>query len=174
MNPSLKRLISIDPNNPINPDRDVCESGEFHLQASNSDEHMAEIFAPNGKFLGTIFQSRLAVLQRAFMQAAVTNPDKAEQATESHFAEAIAQLLVLYKDGHTTGACNTKLKNHWATPNVYMNALLQGVVDSSVGYATGLVSKGPRFESHQVQTPQRGLDKPRTLSVRLQWPLPWP
>ena len=92
----VKRLISIDPNNPINPDRDVCESGEFNLQVSHSDEHMAEIYAPNVKFLGNILRSRLAVLQRAFMQAAVTNPGKAEQPTESHFAEAIAQLLVRY------------------------------------------------------------------------------
>ena len=138
LDPSLKRLISIDPNNPINPDRDVCESGEFNLQVSHSDEHMAEIYAPNGKFLGNILRSRLAVLQRAFMQAAVTNPGKAEQPTESHFAKAIAQLLVRYKDGHTTGACNTKLKNHWATPNVYMNALLQGLSLETERFASPL------------------------------------
>ena len=137
-NPELKDFISIEPYNSINPDKDIHAAGQFCVHASASNSCMAEVFAPNGKLVGSVTIDRLKILHQAFMKAAGSNPGQAPNPSEESFAEAIAQLVTRYKDGHSMGACNTRLKNHWATPDGYMKALIDGLSLDTERFASPL------------------------------------
>ena len=129
LNPDIKQYINIDPNSSINPDKDIRETGAFCMQSSTSNEHMTDMFGPNGKFLGSLLTSRLAILRKAYTRPDISNHGKARMTTDNDFAEAVARLMVRYKNGHVsdTSNVNTTLKNHWATPDKYMQALIEGL-----------------------------------------------
>ena len=131
LEPNLRDFIHIDPNNSINPDKDIEPSGVFQLRTA-AHTYLVNIYGPDGKFQGTMLHERIKVLYTAYIHAQTTGlgpltSTSPERDRIASFSEAVAQLLVRYKDGHSSGACKTTLKNHWATPDFYMRALLEGL-----------------------------------------------
>ena len=127
LQPALHAYIDINPMSSINPDRDVEATGQFEVVHSRAEERLADVFSPNGKFFGSILLQRLAVLQTSYRHLDTTNRYANGGAHRSSFPQEIAELLLRYQDGHVAGKVRTKLKNHWATPDAYMQALIEGL-----------------------------------------------
>ena len=121
--PSLRDMIDIDPNNRIDPDRDIEPTGAFELMQSSDHEDLVEVYGPNGKFIATLTIERAAVLRAAYFDP-IRSSEKSHL-DEHDFAQALAKLMLRYKDGHKDHGARTKMKIHWATPDVYMKALQQ-------------------------------------------------
>ena len=149
LDPDLRMYIHIDPNNRINPDKDIRASGRYCIHTDPDNEDLASVFGPSGKYHGSLLYSRLQVLYKAYVcstsgnMAPAGNPLAGDSEVPSHvlisdFAEAVALLMTRYQDGHTSKGCNTKLKNHWATPDGYMAAIMRGLSITTERFASPL------------------------------------
>ena len=130
--PSLAVLIDINPLDTINPDQDIAPTFEFviskaHRNVPPADKPLANVYAPSGKLCGTITIERLHFLYHAFIQSRQNQPKIHQQHHNATFEHALARLLGRYANKQSTGNKGTKLKNHWATPDEYMNALANGL-----------------------------------------------
>ena len=119
--PELAAKVYINTLQSVNPDIDMMPTGHF---AIHMQQGMAHIILPDGTFSGSLTKSRLDTLYRLYTNVKAQRPSS----TPADFAEAVSNLLARYKDGFEASAGNkTKLCNHWATPDVYMLALAQGL-----------------------------------------------
>lgn len=71
--PSLARLITIDPNDTVNPDQDIKPMFKYVLSMSWKDqcikETTAKVYNPSGNLCGSITMHRLRILYSAFTVA---------------------------------------------------------------------------------------------------------
>ena len=89
-------------------------TGVYHIQQDQLDSNLASIHSPAGAFLGTITRERLNILNQAYRQP-----------TSGTLAGAVASLLTRYKDsGPSEEIRQTKMSNHWATPDELMAGLI--------------------------------------------------
>jgi len=77
--PSSARLISIEPNDTINPDQDIKPMFKYVISMSWKDqcikETMANVYNPSGKLCGSITMHRLRILHSAFKHSQLHQPD---------------------------------------------------------------------------------------------------
>ena len=140
LEPHLSDLIHIDPLNPIHPDRDIKPTRQFEIAQRTDDGTMTDVYGPNGKVLGSLTTERASILQKAYCQVHndTAKGSQATNRTNASFAHAVAGLLTRYQEGHVSGEARTKLKNHWATPDKYMQALIQGLSLETERFASPL------------------------------------
>ena len=96
--PSLARLITIDPNDTVNPDQDI--NPKYIISMSWKDqciqETMANVYNPSGKLCGSITMHRLRILFSAFRHSQLHQPETHKQYGHLDFPTAIARLLNRY------------------------------------------------------------------------------
>jgi len=81
--PSLARLITIEPNDTVNPDQDIKPMFTYVISMSWKDqcinETMANVYNPSGKLCGSITMHRLRILYSAFRHSQLHQPDTHKQ-----------------------------------------------------------------------------------------------
>ncbi len=81
--PSLARLITIEPNDTVNPDQDIKSMFKYVISMSWKDqcikETMANVYNPSGKLCGSITMHRLRILYSAFRHSQLHQPDTHKQ-----------------------------------------------------------------------------------------------
>ena len=136
--PALRQLITITPFPPINPDTDICGNGQFATylvqpiasrRTATPPSNLVGVYDPHGHYLGSITMERTNILRMAFESTKTSNPHMHAQMGNPTFEAALGGLLRRYKDGHKLlGALqSTRLRNHWATPDIYMKSLVEGL-----------------------------------------------
>ncbi len=77
--PSLARLITIEPNDTVNPDQDIKPMFKYVISMSWKDqcikETMANVYNPSGKLCGSTTMHRLRILYSAFRHSQLHQPD---------------------------------------------------------------------------------------------------
>ncbi len=95
--PSLAGLITIDPNDKVNPDQDIKPMFNYVISMSWKDqcitETMANVYNRSGKLCGSITMHRPRILYSAFRHSQVHQPDTHKQYGHMDFPTAIARLL---------------------------------------------------------------------------------
>ena len=128
--PELAAQICIHTTSTVDPDRDLEETSQFHLQEDPSKAHLASVHPPTGAFLGTITMTRLQTLQTAYAQTEGARPP---------FAKAVAALLARYKYASPIQRSRrTKISSHWATPDKLMTGLTQSLSLTTERFASPL------------------------------------
>ena len=137
--PELAHHISIKPSVPINPDKDITPTGAFciyarqvhpdplSLEDSTRLVQLVDVYDPHGHYKGSLTADRCLILHKAFATSKAHRPELHERFGNKTFAAAIADLLHRYKDGYKLKTAKkqcTRLYNHWATPDKYMQALI--------------------------------------------------
>ena len=167
--PNLRQYITFQ-TTAINPDEDIVPTGKYEISTHNvvedsemespelTGEHgcsqnpwmqLAKIYSPAGRFLGKISVTRLEVLHAAFESSKKTRPHLHNKFEVRSFEEEVARLLHRYKNGYThyaTGS-ETKISNHWATPDEYMEALITGLALTTERFASPL-NFNPKMQSY--------------------------
>ena len=140
----------------INPDKDIHPVGEYSLMAdpdakdADGKPLVVNCYDPQGRFLGQLGAQRLHTLYTRYL----ANVDKPENPpngnttaappiipddnTDTTFPQEIAGLLRRYKSGYREHNKTTKMRNHWATPTPYMEALQKGLSISRERFASPL------------------------------------
>ena len=81
--PSLARLITIEPNDTVNPDQDIKPMFRFVISVSwrgqRVRETMAIVYNPSGKLCGSITMHHLHILYSAFRRSQLHQPDTHKQ-----------------------------------------------------------------------------------------------
>lgn len=153
LEPELQEYIDINPFVAVNPDKDIAATGNFEILLSNSNSKLIDILLPNGHYAGTLTRRRAAILARA------VEDSKAYASlapTQQELARHLAELLCRYRDGFQTQEQRTTLKNHWATPDIYMQALQRGLsIDierfaSPLNFTPGMRAYYSLYEEDQV------------------------
>jgi len=94
---SLARLITIEPNDTVNPDQDITPMFKYVIPMSWKDqcinETMANVYNPSGKLCGSITMHRLRILYNVFRHSQLNQPDTHKQYGYLDFPTAIARLL---------------------------------------------------------------------------------
>ncbi len=118
--PSLARLISIDPNDTVNPDQDIKPMFKYVISLSwrgqSVRETMANVYNPSGKLCGSITMHRLRILYSAFRRSKLHQPEIHKQYSHPDFPTAIARLLNRYTNKATNGSKRSKLANQCTNP----------------------------------------------------------
>ena len=117
-NPELNTLITIEPTNTVNPDKDIHPTGEHEIYmpatlnpADGASHHPAQnkaarIYDPHGKVAGHISVPRLRTLHEAFLFSSTANPTQHQEHGNPTFATAVTRLLNRYdpaRKGKTAG-----------------------------------------------------------------------
>ena len=93
--PSLARLITIDPNDTVNPDQDIKPMFKYVISMSWKDqcikETMANVYNPSGKLCGSITMHRLRILYSAFRHSQLHQPETHKQYGHLDFPTAIGK-----------------------------------------------------------------------------------
>ena len=138
---------SINTSSTVNPDRDILGTGVYHIQQDQLDLHVASIYSPAGAFLGTITVDRLHILNQAY-----------QHPTSGTFAGAVASWLTRYKvSGPSEESRQTKMSNHWATPDELINQSINQLHLSST--MAGCVQGDRVFLSSKPLYPEPALPK---------------
>ena len=141
--PELAAKVHINTLLSVHPDNDMMPTGHFAIYMQQG---LAHIIRPDGTFSGSLTKSRLDTLYRLYTNVKAQRPSS----TQADFAEAVSNLLARYKDGFEASAGNkTKLCNHWATPDVYMLALAQGLSIHTERFASPL-NRSPYLQAYFI------------------------
>jgi len=140
--PSLARLISINPNDTVNPDQDIKPMFKYVISLSWKDqcikETMANVYNPSGKLCGSITMHRLRILYSAFRNSQLHQPDSHKQYGHLDFLTAIARLLNRHTNKASDGSKKSKLANQCTTPDRYMQAFKDGLSVTTERFASPL------------------------------------
>ena len=128
--PSLARLISIDPNDTVNPDQDIKPMFKYVTSLSwrgqSVRETMANVYIPSGKLCGSITTHHLRILYSTFRSSQVHQPETHKQHSHPDFSTAIARLLNRYTNKATDGSRKNKPANQCTSPDRCMQAFRGG------------------------------------------------
>ena len=127
----------------VNPDKDIAPAFEHVISKTHGNmppasKPLANIYAPSGKLCGTITFERLQILYHAFTQSQQNQPAVHQQHYNLTFEYALARLLSRYSKKHTLKSKTTRMKNHWATPDEYMKAIVDGLSITTERFASPL------------------------------------
>ena len=140
--PSLARLITIEPNDTVNPDQDIKPMFKYVISMSWKDqcfnETMANVYNPSGKLCGSITMHRVHILYSAFRHSQLHQPDTHKQYGHLDFPTAIARLLNRYTYKASDGSKKSKLANQCTTPDRYMQAFKDGLSVTTERFASPL------------------------------------
>ena len=141
--PTLTMLIDINPMDTINPDQDIAPTlkhviSNMHGNMPPAGKPLANVYAPSGKLCGTITFERLQILYHAFTLSQQNQPEIHQQHHNPTFEHALARLLSRNSNKHTLKSKTTKIKNHWATPDEYMKAIVDGLSITTERFASPL------------------------------------
>ena len=140
--PSLARLITIEPNDTVNPDQDIKPMFKYVISMSWKDqcinETMANVYNPSSKLCGSITMHRLRILYSAFKHSQLHQPDTHKQCGHLDFPTAIAHLLNRYTNKASDGSKKSKLANQCTTPDRYMQAFKDGLSVTTERFASPL------------------------------------
>ena len=131
--PRLAAKVHIHTLQPVHPGNDMMPTGRFAIHMQRGMPHIIRL---DGTFSSSLTKSRLDKLYKRYS----SGKDQRPSSISADFAEAFNNLLARYKDGFEASAGNkTKLCNHWATPDVYMLALEQGLNIHTERFASPLI-----------------------------------
>ena len=137
LGPALQKFIHIDPSRSINPDKDIEPTGRHEILSSDGNDALVDIYQPSGHFVGSITKHRVHILA----QASSRSPQEVlmPHTQGGHpLAESLVALLGRYRNGYKEQAKSTILKNHWATPDVYIKAMQDGLSITTERFASPL------------------------------------
>ena len=139
LDPTLQTFVSIRTGDTINPDLDIASSGAYKIRvyprSEDASPELAMVYMPDGKAVGTITFSRLAVLYKADMQSSSSTNATTPSST---FPQAVANLLGRYTDGRQTGDYQVQMQNYWTTPDYLMQAVQAGFAVQAERFACPL------------------------------------
>jgi len=142
----LRNLVEINIQ-AIHPDTDLTPTGTAHLQVGRVDRYtghvveteLVHVYDGQGTLRGTITLDRARTLEKWYHATAMHKPEVHKELQTMGFAEEVVLLMDRYKEGYKErGAGSTKLKNHWALPNEYMQALQKGCGVDQEAFASPL------------------------------------
>ncbi len=140
--PSLARLVTIEPNDTVNPDQDIKPMFECVISTSWKcqciKETVASVYNPSGKLCGSITMHRLRILYDAFRHSQLHQPDTHKEYGHLDFPTAIARLLNRYTNKASDGSKKSKLANQCTTPDRYMQAFRDGLSVTTERFASPL------------------------------------
>ena len=140
--PSLARLITVEPNDTVSPDQDNKPMFKYVIPMSWKDqcikETMANVYNPSGKLCGSVTMHRLRILYSAFRHSQLHQPDTHKQYGHLDFPTAIARLLNRYTNKASDYSKKSKLANQCTTPDIYMQAIEDGLSVTTETFASPL------------------------------------
>ena len=150
--PELAAEVHINTLHLVHPDNDMMPTGRFAIHMQQGTAH---IIQPDGTFSGSLTKPHLDTIYKRYTSAEAQR----SSSTPADLTEAVSNLPARYKDGFEASAGdNTVLYNHWATPDVYLLALAQGLnihtemFASPLNCSPHLQAYFSRYSDDRVQT----------------------
>lgn len=166
---------------PVNPHVDIqptncyrIEIRDFMQQLDHEDSpstiRAACVYDPQGTCVGTLSESRLAILHQQYTYIQNYHRDLFDKLSAKTFEEEVYKLLLRYTSGYkrSTGAKPVNMKNHWAVPTPVMHILQQNLGIHKERFASPL-NFNPRHSQYWSAFPEDQIFAANHDAYNYQW-----
>ena len=138
--PSIARLMTINPNDTVNPDQYIKPMFKYVMSMSWKDQCLKEttpnVYNPSGKLCRSITAHCLRILYSAFRHSQLHH--HTQKMWSLGLSNSIARLLNRYTKKTSDGSKKSKLANQCTTPDRYIQAFKRGLSETTERFASPL------------------------------------